>query len=206
MLKKKKCKCSPDCSLWPTLGFGGYNYNHAPQEIKDKKNEKKKQKPKPIFGIDKAQKLKLADKLFGDFIKKRDSDKFGQVKCPCCNNLYSMNDRTGDNQAVVQILHFVSRTNYQYRYSEDFCYAGCCYCNLNNYLDAKGKEYQNYKNMLVQKLGLAEVEKAERSKYDVNKLPESYLDEIIEKYELRFSPFKQPLHNNNSFQYRGKDI
>jgi len=27
---KKKCKCSPGCPLWPTLGASGYNISHHP--------------------------------------------------------------------------------------------------------------------------------------------------------------------------------
>jgi hypothetical protein len=33
---RKKCKCSPDCKLWPSLGYAGYAMSHAPQELKDK--------------------------------------------------------------------------------------------------------------------------------------------------------------------------
>lgn len=35
-IAKKKCKCSEDCDKWPTLGYMGFNYAHASQEIKDK--------------------------------------------------------------------------------------------------------------------------------------------------------------------------
>lgn len=44
---KKKCKCSPGCNLWPTIGFEGYNVNHHPDPtLKDRKiaaaNDRKK--------------------------------------------------------------------------------------------------------------------------------------------------------------------
>jgi len=39
-IKRKKCKCG--CNKYPTLGYGGYSYGCAPQEIKDKVGSKKK--------------------------------------------------------------------------------------------------------------------------------------------------------------------
>lgn len=38
-IARKKCKCG--CSRYPTLGYAGYNYGCAPQEIKDKAGSKK---------------------------------------------------------------------------------------------------------------------------------------------------------------------
>ena len=39
---KKKCKCKEGCPKWPSFGFDGYFYSHAPQEIKDRQGEKAK--------------------------------------------------------------------------------------------------------------------------------------------------------------------
>ena len=39
---KKKCKCKDGCPKWPSFGFDGYFYSHAPQEIKDRQGEKAK--------------------------------------------------------------------------------------------------------------------------------------------------------------------
>lgn len=36
------CQCKPDCPLWKSRGFGKYNYNHAPEELKLKMGEKAK--------------------------------------------------------------------------------------------------------------------------------------------------------------------
>lgn len=41
-IKKKKCKCSPDCDKWPSTSFGGYYYSHAPQKIRDEQGLKSK--------------------------------------------------------------------------------------------------------------------------------------------------------------------
>lgn len=37
-IQKKKCKCG--CNRYPSLGYNGYSYNCAPQEIKDKVGSK----------------------------------------------------------------------------------------------------------------------------------------------------------------------
>lgn len=33
---KVKCKCSPDCTLLPTINYNGFAYSHASEELKDK--------------------------------------------------------------------------------------------------------------------------------------------------------------------------
>lgn len=39
-IKKKHCKCSPDCKLYPTLGSRGFNFAHLPQLEKIEKVNK----------------------------------------------------------------------------------------------------------------------------------------------------------------------
>lgn len=39
-IKRKNCKCSEGCKLWPTVGYGGYNVAHHPDPtLKEKKLE-----------------------------------------------------------------------------------------------------------------------------------------------------------------------
>lgn len=183
-IKRKNCKCSDNCRLWPTIGYAGFNVSHAPIEVKEKKAIKKKQPTKkPIIGIDKSQLSKLADKVFADYIKRRDSDINGNIICVCCKDNFNLLDKTPDGNPVVNVLHFVVRTVYSRRYDPDYCYAGCCYCNLKMHLDPEGKEYSNYKSMLVSKFGLPAVEKVERERHLITKLSESDLNEVIEKYK-----------------------
>lgn len=40
-IAKKKCKCSPDCKKYPTLGYNGFNFSCAPEEIKEKVGSRK---------------------------------------------------------------------------------------------------------------------------------------------------------------------
>ena len=41
-IKRKHCKCEEGCKKMPSMGFSGYYYAHAPQEIKDKQGLKAK--------------------------------------------------------------------------------------------------------------------------------------------------------------------
>lgn len=60
-IKKKNCKCSEDCKLWPTIGCMGYNFSHVPQELKDKYPEKFKRKKVRLRT--QSEKSKLSRKL-----------------------------------------------------------------------------------------------------------------------------------------------
>lgn len=43
-ITQKKCKCSPDCNLYPDLGFRGYSRFHLPEKEKEILEVKKKRK------------------------------------------------------------------------------------------------------------------------------------------------------------------
>lgn len=55
-IARKKCKCG--CHRYPTLGYAGYSYNCAPQELKDKVGSKQK-----VAARNKANKNKLSREL-----------------------------------------------------------------------------------------------------------------------------------------------
>lgn len=41
-IKQNKCKCGTTCKHYPSVGFGGYYYAHAPEEIKERQGDKAK--------------------------------------------------------------------------------------------------------------------------------------------------------------------
>jgi len=55
-ITRKKCKCG--CNRYPTLGYAGYSYSCAPQELKDKIGTKKQ-----VSSRNKAKKNELSRKL-----------------------------------------------------------------------------------------------------------------------------------------------
>src|SRR5437867_4350969 len=113
-IKRKKCKCSIGCLFYPSLGYSGYYSAHAPKEIIDKvgtkrdvarRNKDARNKASNLLkkdsDADKAKLLIMADKLFGDFIKKRDSDTDGNITCICCGKSYNVSDKTNDGSSYI---------------------------------------------------------------------------------------------------------
>lgn len=206
-IKQKHCKCSPDCDKWPTLGYGGYNSAHVPNELKEENPEKYKKKAvhirkqsiksqlaRKLHEVDdkvngksieplKSALLKLADTLFGNFIKGRDSDNNGNISCVCCGKIYNLEDKDSNGDKVVQPLHFVSRTIYTQRWNENQVYAGCCYCNKDMHDFPDGIAYRQFRNKLCIDLGYEVVSDIEDEKYNVNRISHSDIQNIIEKYK-----------------------
>ena len=192
-IKKKSCKCG--CGKPYTISCNGYNYNCAPADIKEKLGTRKQLSIKnknarlraasKLRGDDDTVKRTLlmkADKVFGDFIKERDSNEHGNIICVCCNQNFNVEDKDGANGKIVQPLHFVSRGTYSLRFSEENVYAGCCYCNLDMYLHPEGKSVLNYQNKLIDKLGIVEVMRMQAERRKLHKVSTSDLQEIIKKY------------------------
>lgn len=129
----------------------------------------------------KSDLLKQADKVFGDWIKNRDT-KGGKITCVCCKDEYLPSATDNGGTKIIQPLHFVSRGVYDLRFDADNVHAGCCYCNLKMHLNPKGLEYQRYRKFLVNKIGETAVEEMELVKRKINKIGESQLRTVIEHY------------------------
>jgi len=67
-IKRKNCKCSPGCKLWPTVGYGGYNADHHPDPtLKGKKfDEAIVRKNKRTAATNAGKKLRHTDNKFVD--------------------------------------------------------------------------------------------------------------------------------------------
>lgn len=194
---QKKCKCSPDCEKYPTIGYKGYFIYHFPGEIKKQLKSNKSitsrlsrqlhevqgELKKAVKEKTKSDYLKVADILFGAFIKRRDADSLGNVECVCCGGTYNIKDKTKDGDMVVQAMHFVSRGTYSLRFNEINVHAGCCSCNLNMHLEPDGLAYKRYRKFLVDSVGEEEVKKMEDQKREIGKITEADLKEIIDKYK-----------------------
>lgn len=147
----------------------------------------------PIVNPDKSKSelLKLADKVFGDWIKKRDTVTVYDeelemdvqaVKCPCCGRYCNVEAKGSDGKSLLHVLHFVSRGIYDLRFDADNCFAGDGYCNLKMHLKPKGVEYQRYRKFLVNKIGETAVAEMEIAHRKINRIEESQLRTVIEHY------------------------
>lgn len=188
-IKQKKCRCSESCDKYPTLGYKGYFIHHFPGEIKKQQKANKaklseiSRKLHSTKADIKSDYLKMADIVFGKWIKDRDSDSAGNVTCVCCSQTFNLKDKDSSGGNVIQTLHFVSRGTYSLRYSEINCHAGCCYCNLQMHLEPEGLAYKRFKQFLVDAVGEEEVADMEQQKRNINKITESELKQIIEQYK-----------------------
>jgi hypothetical protein len=188
-IKQKKCKCQVNCDKYPTLGYKGYFIHHFPGEIKKqvKLNKVKisqiSRKLHSSKADIKSDYLKMADMLFGKWIKDRDSDSAGNINCVCCSQTFNLKDKDSSGANIVQNLHFVSRGTYNLRFSEINCHAGCSFCNLQMHLEPEGLAYRRFKQFLIDAVGEDEVANMEQQKRNINKLTESELMQIIEHYK-----------------------
>lgn len=194
-IKSKKCKCG--CGKPPTLGYGGFKFSCAPAEIKDKvgtkrdvakRNKNARNKVSSLLHkdseADKSKLMRMADKLFSDYIKGRDSDEQGIVWCICCGLPFSLADKKNDsNFPIVETLHYVPRGVYSLRYDEVNAAAGCCYCNTQMMLQPYGEAAMNYRKKLVNTIGEMKVIQMEEQRRYVNKLSVDMLKDVIEKYK-----------------------
>lgn len=71
----------------------------------------------------KRLKAKL-DIVFSIYIRLRDADKNGYVKCYCCGKILHWKES--------QNMHFIPRQHMSTRFSEVNCHAGCVKCNYYN--------------------------------------------------------------------------
>lgn len=143
--------------------------------------------PEPLVksGGNKSALMGIADKVFGDFVKNRDKNEKNEIKCPCCGKWFNLDAKTDNGEAVVNAMHFVNRNVYSLRYSEVNVWAGDCYCNSRQHQKPKGKEYQNFRKFLVEKVGEEEVVRMENSRRNINKLSEGDLRDIINLYSSK---------------------
>ena len=191
-IKQKKCKCSENCDKYPTLGYKGYFIHHFPGEIKKQRTNNRAQLSRLSRQIQaltrektKSDYLKIADIAFGNWIKKRDADSQGNITCVCCSRTVNVKDKTPSGDYIVQCMHFVPRGTYSLRFNEINCHAGCCNCNLDMHLHPEGLAYKRYRQFLVDAVGEDEVKRMEEEKHKINKLTETDLITIIDKYKQK---------------------
>lgn len=78
--------------------------------------------------------MKKADTVFSQFIRLRDANKDGIVKCCTCGKFLSWRE--------AHAGHYIVRQFRNTRYEEHNVHAQCCYCNT--YLDGNCGEYTKF--------------------------------------------------------------
>jgi len=133
---------------------------------------------------DKGELLALADKLFSQYIKKRDAVD-GVITCVCCGGRYEVTAKDSSGDKIVQCLHFVSRKVYSLRFSPTNCAAGCSACNRDMFEHENGLAYRQFRAYLVSCVGEMDVREMEKQKREINKLSAGDLQMVINRYSVK---------------------
>lgn len=129
----------------------------------------------------KSQLLAKADKLFADWVKRRDV-KSGKYFCPPCNKMHDAEQLDSDGSKVINCGHFVDRAIYSLRFDTDNAHAICSYSNKRQHYTPRGIEYLNFRNYLVGLHGEESVAEMELQHRKINKLELTELKNIIKHY------------------------
>lgn len=109
------------------------------------------------------------DKVFSEFIRKRDANAQGMGRCITCNR-----------SALLEAGHFIPRQHRATRWNERNCHGQCSYCNRWQH----GAQAEYYL-ALVKKYGQPTVDSLMRMKHQTVKFTRSDLQAMIEKFSQR---------------------
>ena len=116
------------------------------------------------------------DKIFSEYIRKRDADKKGFCKCITCEREFKWNE--------LDAGHFISRKEMSVRWDERNVAAQCQYCNRFRY----GRQYQFSLALDKQSRGLSK--RLYNKSKEVVKYSMNDLHELVDLY-------KEKLHKEN---------
>jgi len=109
--------------------------------------------------------MKNADKWFSIYIRIRDSDENGYIRCCTCSK--AVHWKEADN------CHYIDRKHQVLRYSEINCNAGCLSCNR-----FENGNIEKYKEFLISKYGSETTELLNQVKNRQFKVSKLYFAEI----------------------------
>ncbi len=122
--------------------------------------------------------IRKLDRIFSEYIRRRDTDKKGQVICITCEKTYRYNE--------VDAGHFISRKHYRTRWDENNVHGQCRKCNRFSY----GEQYL-YSINLDRKLGKGAAEKMLMKSRQPIKLNTTDLQYLIDKFQKKLDEYCQ---------------
>ena len=120
--------------------------------------------------------IKLADKVFSEFIRRRNANELGITECFTCGKI--------DHWKKLQCGHFQSRKHYNTRWNEINCQVQCAGCNVFRY----GEQYK-FGLYLNKKFGGNISEKLMQDARKTIKLSNFEIQEIIDHYKNEILKF-----------------
>ena len=119
-------------------------------------------------------KITVLDKVFSEYIRRRDADEYGRVKCCTCPAVA--------HWAEMDCGHFVSRGNMSTRYDEMNCHAQCKTCNQVN-----GGEWGTHMKYIADRYDYGVPGDLIRQGHQVKHWTRSELHEMIKLYRQKSS-------------------
>jgi len=116
--------------------------------------------------------IKKLDKVFSEYIRRRDADEYGRVKCCTCPNTFHWSE--------MDAGHFVRRGNLSVRFHEMNCHAQCKECNQFKY----GMEAEHYVYIANRYNEGTPLHLIQLGRSGV-KFMQFEIDEMTEKYKLK---------------------
>lgn len=117
-----------------------------------------------------SQLVKILDKEFSEFIRRRSIDMYGNSTCFTCGKK--------DDWRSLQCGHFQSRKHYATRWDEQNCQVQCAGCNVFRY----GEQFK-FGLALDEKYGKGTAETLQNMAHFTVKFSNSDLEEMIDKYK-----------------------
>lgn len=118
------------------------------------------------------------DAIFSKYIRLRDADEYGMVKCITCDNRKPVKE--------MQCGHFISRRHYATRWDEQNTAGQCPACNL----FAQGRQYE-FSLALIEKYDKDTPQKLLNKSKDVFKLSEKDAQTLIHEYKKKVERLRQ---------------
>ena len=120
------------------------------------------------------------DRVFSEFIRLRDSDENGYIRCYCCRKTLHWKES--------QNMHFIPRQHLALRYSEINCNAGCVKCNYYN--NGNIEEYivhlkKDYGNDIVERLLVAKAKVVKISNVEYELMIKKYSQLVREQKQIK---------------------
>lgn len=117
------------------------------------------------------------DRIFSEYIRRRDSDQNGYIRCISCGKIVHWKES--------DCGHYINRKHSSTRYDENNCNAQCRSCNRFDEGNIQG-----YRKGLIQKYGEYETELLEIKKHNHCKLGQFELNALGAEYRNKLSEIK----------------
>ena len=141
---------------------------------------KKPKKRKSISEKGFKELVQILDKVFSEYIRLRDSNDNGWVRCITCGKVHFWSDGH-----QINCGHFIPRGNYATRYDEKNNHGQCVHCNR-----WKNGEWLIYEQKLIEMYGLNEVENLKQKARIGGRPDNEMMRQMISEYKEKVKMIK----------------